>query len=117
MAASITEPLLIDIFGEAKQAACEAIVLRNYESLPAQIPGSDIDISVTPQKIRVFSDIVQHAATRHGWHLDSAYPKSYQIVHIRLVKLDDEGQVHCVRFDIMAAIGWGVGSFSRMLIL
>lgn len=80
-------------------------VLRNYESLPERVPGSDLDVLVHPDDSEHGELTLREIATACGWTLVSRYPKDYAIMHFRFWRLE-EGTNHFLRFDLMTGVGW-----------
>ena len=79
-------------------------VLRNYETLPDQVPGSDIDLLVHHSDRRTFHNLVLEACEQTGWFRITVYKKDFQIVHYRLAAVSPE--IAFLRLDVMSDLGW-----------
>ncbi len=98
-------------FHELNSNEIKYCVLRNYETLPDSVPGSDVDLLVSREDRPVLIDAIEKIAAQLGWAVDSRYKKNYRIDHIRLYHAGANSP-DIIRFDVMADIGLG---FLRVL--
>ncbi len=109
---SDTKILITRLFSEVKKLGIDVCVLRNYDTLPDTVPGSDIDILVPPESATTFLEILSATSTAQGWVLDSRYLKNHRICHLRFYKSPPEIlETTFIRFDVMTAIGGGACCF------
>lgn len=102
---------LSSFFHELNSNEINYCVLRNYETLPDSIPGSDVDLLVSKKGRSLLIEKIKETAERQGWEIDSRYKKSYRIDHIRLCHTGSN-TTDIIRFDVMDDIGLG---FFRVL--
>src|SRR3989338_10687856 len=60
----------------------EYAVMRNYETLPDRVPGTDIDILIAPSDRRRALRLIDDAARDCGWRVCWRYAKNYRIDHV-----------------------------------
>lgn len=99
--------LLERLFASISEAGIAYCVLRNYETLPASVPGSDIDLLVAPGRRGTVERLLMERASALGWRLERRYPKTYRIAHLRLVRPVPNDRPEFLRFDLMDHVGMG----------
>lgn len=101
------DTLLEHFFAAISETGTTYCVLRNFETLPASVPGSDIDLLVASCDRKRVERQLTDLASSYGWQLERRYPKTYQITHLRLVRPVPNGCPEILRFDLMDHIGMG----------
>jgi thymidylate kinase len=94
------------LFGMVQDKALDYVILRNYETLPERVPGSDIDILCAINDLIKFEKAIHQQALECGWSIESSYEKNYRIRHVKLVRVTVE-EFCALRFDISSDIGLG----------
>lgn len=69
-------PFLTELFNKLNEEKIEYCVLRNYETLPYSLAGSDIDLLVARQFFNKAVDIIHNVASLHGGRCISRYSVS-----------------------------------------
>ena len=64
------------LFSEINVSGLSYCVLRNFQTLPKSLGGSDIDIAVLPEDKDEFSDLVIRVAKKHGGQVICDYSSS-----------------------------------------
>lgn len=93
---------LADYFSRLNSDSVDYCVLRNYETLPKAIPGTDIDLLVSPTDKERLLEITEKVAEENSFQLFQVYEKSFHISHLKLYN-PISGEV--VRLDVMDKIG------------
>ena len=97
-----TEIFLTDLFKLLNGEGIDYCVLRNYETLPKEIRGTDIDLLVSPaHKVR-FWELTKKAAEQNAFQLLQVYEKSFHINHYKFYN-QLSGEV--IRLDVMDKVG------------
>jgi thymidylate kinase len=94
------------LFRELNEGDYRYAVLRNHEGLPDSIPGTDIDILISPSAVSSFDALITRLCLETGWVSLRVTNKDFRIRNHVLSNLDQTGQVEFVVLDVMSAIGW-----------
>lgn len=108
---AVPDSLLERLFASISEAGTAYCVLRNHESLPASVPGSDVDLLVAPSECKTVERMLMEFASTLGWRLERRYLKSYRVTHLRLVRPAPNDCPDVVRFDLMDHVGMGAMRF------
>lgn len=99
-------PFLKALFGLLARTGLDYCVLRNFETLPDRVPGTDIDIVVARGQERRFGEAVGRAAESVGWTLVRETEKDFRVDSYLVADLRQGCAPAFVVIDAMSVIGW-----------
>lgn len=101
------ETLLNDLFDQLNKSGVCYAVLRNYETLPESLGGSDLDLLVSSDKLDVVYEIVKKVTHLHGGHCISCISDfKVTVINARFCGKDNNTSIWWgLPIDLFATVG------------
>ncbi|MEK6758951.1 MAG: hypothetical protein AABY51_04195 [Deltaproteobacteria bacterium] len=99
--ASVQSGFLHAFFNTLNGMSVEYSVIRNYETLPQKVTGTDIDMVVRSADFRRITSAVDAVARSVGYARWKSYRKNYDIVQTSYAPIECENPEDVVRVDFM----------------
>jgi thymidylate kinase len=96
-------PFLTDLFNTINKLNITYCVLRNYDTLPYDTNGSDIDIFIDPNNFHMFHETIKNIAQKYGGEIISVL-NAYNVIDIAIMG-NYNGNNWGIRFDTFTYIG------------
>ena len=106
---TLTEQTLSILFEEWDKANIAFCILRNYQSLPQKVEGSDIDILISRSDRKRAEYLLNKTAKSLGWSIIKPYRSLFGLVHFVLFKLNENTE-H-LYLDIFYELSWFGGKY------
>lgn len=94
--------LLRQLFRSLDEANIQYCILRNHETLPGFVSGSDVDVLISPDQRRRATELLENVAEAQDFRLTAIYRKHLDIEHLKFfhpVEMEE------IRFDLMTSVG------------
>lgn len=82
------------------------VVLRNWEQLPRDYPGTDIDLLVEPADRRAAERLVAEVGAAAGYEVWKRVPKNFDITQLTVVPREVPRPASVVRLDLHTSLSW-----------
>jgi len=89
---------LFDVLGQIESGY---VVIRNYDTLPETVPGTDIDILIRNGDYNIIRNFLIEAALHVGYTKWKEYPKNHEIMHLCFVPKRCNDPKDVVRIDFI----------------
>lgn len=81
-------------------------MIRNHESLPDSVSGTDIDLLIHPADLRSFDRLITERCTLTGWKILRKTTKDFRIRNYVVFGISDSGDATFLVIDVLTAVGW-----------
>jgi thymidylate kinase len=110
---------LTAFFNFLKAEKAEYAVIRNYETLPETVPGTDIDLVIRQADFKRIRSRLAGVAAGTGYRVWKVFPKNWNIIHVKFAPQNCLNSQEIVKIDFMLnGLKWlGYDLMSRQTLL
>lgn len=81
-------------------------MIRNHESLPYSVSGTDVDLLIHPADMRDLDRLITETCTVTGWKILRKTAKDFRIKNYVVFGISDIGDATFLVIDVLTAVGW-----------